>query len=37
MNLDELSEDKVYEFLFIHTPIRFKGATGSPARPIAIR
>jgi kynurenine formamidase len=37
MNLDELSRDGVYEFLFIHTPIRFKGATGSPARPIAIR
>ena len=37
MNLDELSGDGVYEFLFIHTPIRFKGATGSPARPIAIR
>lgn len=37
MNLDGLSVDSVYEFLFIHTPIRFKGATGSPARPIAIR
>ncbi len=37
MNLDGLSGDGVYEFLFIHTPIRFKGATGSPARPIAIR
>lgn len=37
MNLDGLSDDGVSEFLFIHTPIRFKGATGSPARPIAIR
>jgi len=37
MNLDSLSADEAYEFLFIHTPIRFKGATGSPARPIAIR
>jgi kynurenine formamidase len=37
MNLESLSQDEAYEFLFIHTPIRFKGATGSPARPIAIR
>jgi len=35
--LDELVTDVVYEFLFIVTPIRFRGATGSPARPIAIR
>ena len=34
---DELVEDDVTEFLFILTPIRFKGATGSPARPIGIR
>ena len=37
MVFEELARDRVYEFLFIHTPIRFKGATGSPARPIAIR
>lgn len=37
MQLDELVDDVVYEFLFIVTPIRFKGATGSPVRPIAIR
>ena len=37
MQLDELVANVVYEFLFIVTPIRFKGATGSPARPIAIR
>jgi len=36
MYLDELVADKVNEFLFIVTPIRFKGATGSPIRPIAI-
>ena len=35
--LDELSRDQVYEFLFVFTPIPFKGATGSPGRPIAIR
>lgn len=36
MNLGSISDDKVYEFLFIFTPVRFKGATGSPGRPIAI-
>jgi kynurenine formamidase len=28
---------EVYEFLFVFTPIRFKGGTGSTGRPIAIR
>ncbi len=36
MTFEELLADKVYEFLFIFTPLRFKGATGSPGRPIAI-
>ncbi len=34
--LEEISRDKVYEFLFIGMPLKFKGATGSPFRPIAI-
>ncbi len=37
MVYDELVADEVYEFLFVFTPIRFKGGTGSPGRPIAIR
>ncbi len=37
MTFEELAADSVYEFLFIATPIRFKGATGSPVRPLAIR
>ena len=37
MAFEELIEDGVYEFLFIFTPIRFRGATGSPGRPLAIR
>lgn len=37
MRFDELIEDGITEFLFIVTTIRFKGATGSPVRPIAIR
>lgn len=37
MVFESLIEDGQYEFLFIFTPVRFKGATGSPGRPIAIR
>ena len=37
MVYDDLVADEVYEFLFIFTPTRFKGGTGSPGRPIAIR
>lgn len=35
--LEELARERVYEFLFVFTPVRFKGATGSPGRPLAIR
>jgi kynurenine formamidase len=37
MALTELAQDEVYEFLFLLAPIRLKGATGSPVRPLAIR
>lgn len=37
MNFEQMSEDKAYQFLFIFTPVRFKGATGSPGRPLGIR
>ncbi len=37
MNLEELVADNVYEFMFVFTPLRIKGATGSPGRPLAIR
>lgn len=37
MRFDDLVADGVHEFLFVFTPIRFRGATGSPGRPIAIR
>jgi kynurenine formamidase len=36
MNFGTLPADKVYKFLFVFTPLRLKGATGSPGRPIAI-
>lgn len=37
LTFESLIKDKVSEFMFIFTPIPFKGATGSPGRPIAIR
>ena len=37
MVFDDLAREGAYEFLFVFTPIRFQGATGSPGRPIAIR
>ena len=37
LHFEQLVADRAYEFLFVFTPIRFKGATGSPGRPIAIR
>lgn len=37
LNFDSLMKDNVDRFLFIFTPVPFKGATGSPGRPIAIR
>lgn len=35
LNLEELAKDKVSEFAFIGAPIRLRGATGSPLRPLA--
>jgi kynurenine formamidase len=37
LHFEELVAERAYEFLFVYTPMRFKGATGSPGRPIAIR
>ncbi|MDH3749100.1 MAG: cyclase family protein [Gammaproteobacteria bacterium] len=37
LDLSELAADKVYEFAFMFAPVKFKGATGSPGNPIAIR
>lgn len=35
LNLEEISARKLYEFCFIGAPIKFRGATGSPLRPLA--
>jgi len=36
LNLEELAANKVYEFLFVCLPLKMRGATGSPVRPIAV-
>ncbi len=36
LNLEELAAAKVYEFGFICLPLKMRGATGSPVRPIAL-
>ena len=34
--LEELAKDQVYEFLFIASPLKIRGGTASPIRPLAI-
>ncbi len=36
LDLTQLVEDKAYEFLFVWSPLKLKGATGSPGNPIAL-
>lgn len=36
LDLEALSRDRVYEFCFIGAPIRLRGATGAPMRPLAM-
>ncbi len=36
LNLETLAAERIYEFLFIATPLKIEGGTGSPIRPIAI-
>lgn len=35
LDLDQLSTDKAYEFLFAWAPLKLVGATGSPGNPVA--
>ncbi len=37
LDLERLAADKAYEFAFIFSPLRLKGATGSPGNPIAVK
>lgn len=36
LDLEQLARDRVHEFLFIAAPLKIRGATGAPVRPIAI-
>jgi hypothetical protein len=36
LDLAPLAADRAYQFAYVMTPLRIKGATGSPGRPIAI-
>ena len=36
LDLTVLSKEKVYEFLFVWSPLKIKGGTGSPGNPVAM-
>ena len=36
MDLTKLVADKAYEFLFVWSPLKIKGGTGSPGNPVAL-
>ncbi|MGI8742986.1 MAG: cyclase family protein [Bryobacteraceae bacterium] len=36
LNLEELASDRVHEFLFLALPLKIRGGTGSPIRPVAL-
>jgi kynurenine formamidase len=36
LNLEELAAARMYEFLFLALPLKIRGATASPIRPVAV-
>jgi kynurenine formamidase len=36
LNLEALAAEKLYEFLFVASPLKIRGGTGSPIRPFAV-
>lgn len=36
LNLEQLAADRVYEFAFVAAPLKIRGATGAPIRPLAL-
>jgi kynurenine formamidase len=36
LNLAELARERCYSFAFVGIPLKFRGATGSPLRPLAL-
>jgi kynurenine formamidase len=37
LDLEQLAADHVYEFVFVASPLKIRGATGSPIRPFALK
>ncbi|HEU0121185.1 MAG TPA: cyclase family protein [Bryobacteraceae bacterium] len=36
LNLETLAQDRIYEFLFVAAPLKLRGGTGAPLRPMAL-
>ena len=36
LNLEDLARDRIYEFVFVAAPLKIRGGTGSPIRPLAL-
>src|SRR5215472_3927484 len=36
LNLEQLAADRVYEFVFTAAPLKIRGGTGAPIRPLAL-
>jgi len=36
LNLEQLAAERIYEFAFVASPLKIRGATGSPIRPFAL-
>ncbi len=36
LNLETLAAERIYEFVFVASPLRIRGGTGSPIRPVAL-
>lgn len=37
LNMEQLARDRVHEFLFAAVPMKIRGGTGAPVRPLALR
>jgi kynurenine formamidase len=37
LNLEDLAADRVWEFAFVAAPMKIRGATGAPVRPLALK
>jgi kynurenine formamidase len=36
LDLEQLAQDRIYEFLFVGAPLKIRGGTGAPLRPLAL-